>query len=219
MSEETLSLKVTEPKKPAEEKSEEKLELKTSTETKPAEEKAEAKTSDKDDSKADAKKDDKKTDGLPKKSDSAEDEKNISSEGGPVLYVKDLKNKPAEGLVALAKEASIEGANFMLKQELIFHILKVMAETNQGIIVFDGVLEIMQDGFGFLRSKEYNYRAGPDDVYVSPNQIKRFALRTGDAIEGEVRPPKARERYFALTKIFRTVSVGCAPCFKRTISR
>ncbi len=121
----------------------------------------------------------------------------------PILYVKDLKAKSAEELVMLAKEASIEGSNFMLKQELIFNILKVMAEAQQGIIVFDGVLEIMPDGFGFLRSREYNYRAGPDDVYVSPNQIKRFALRTGDTIEGELRAPKARERYFALIRIIK----------------
>ncbi len=120
-----------------------------------------------------------------------------------ILHVRDLRSKQAEELVELAKEANIEGANFMLKQELIFHILKVMSEANQGTIVFDGVLEIMPDGFGFLRAKEYNYRAGPDDVYVSPNQIKRFALRTGDTIEGEVRSPKARERYFALTHIIK----------------
>jgi hypothetical protein len=119
------------------------------------------------------------------------------------LYVRDLRVKQAEELVEIAKEAGIEGSNFMLKQELIFNILKVMAEANQGIIVVDGVLEIMPDGFGFLRSKAYNYRAGPDDVYISPNQIKRFSLRTGDTIEGEVRPPKARERYFALTHIVR----------------
>jgi transcription termination factor Rho len=124
-------------------------------------------------------------------------------ENKPTLYVRDLKAKEAEELVEIAKEAGIEGSNFMLKQELIFNILKVMSEANQGIIIFDGVLEIMPDGFGFLRSKEYNYRAGPDDVYVSPNQIKRFSLRTGDTIEGEVRPPKARERYFALAHIVR----------------
>ncbi len=122
-------------------------------------------------------------------------------ENKPVLMVRDLRLKQAEELVELAKEAGIEGSNFMLKQELIFNIVKVMSEANQGIIIFDGVLEIMPDGFGFLRSKEYNYRAGPDDVYISPNQIKRFSLRTGDTIEGEVRPPKARERYFALTHI------------------
>lgn len=128
---------------------------------------------------------------------------NNNRENRPKLHVRDLKMKQAEELVGLAKEAGIEGSNFMLKQELIFHILKVMSETNQGIIIVDGVLEIMPDGFGFLRSKEYNYRAGPDDVYVSPNQIKRFALRTGDTIEGEVRSPKARERYFALTHIIK----------------
>ena len=120
----------------------------------------------------------------------------------PVLYVKDLKAKKSEDLVEIAREAGIEGTNYMLKQELIFNILKVMMRSeDQGVVVFEGTLEVMQDGFGFLRSKEYNYRAGPDDVYISPNQIKKFSLRTGDTIEGEVRPPKARERYFALTRI------------------
>lgn len=119
----------------------------------------------------------------------------------PTLFVKDLKSKPAEELIELAREAGIEGSNFMLKQEIIFHILRVMMEQQDGIVIFEGVLEIMPDGFGFLRSREYNYRAGPDDVYVSPNQVKRFSLRTGDTVEGEVRAPKMRERYFALTKI------------------
>jgi transcription termination factor Rho len=121
----------------------------------------------------------------------------------PTLFVKDLKVKSAEELVEIAKEANVENSNFMLKQELIFNILKVMMENEQGVVVYDGVLEIMPDGFGFLRSTEYNYRAGPDDVYVSPNQIKKFALRTGDTIEGQVRPPKQRERYFALTYIYK----------------
>ncbi len=140
---------------------------------------------------------------VPPQDDDTDYDDSASRENKPVLYVRDLKAKQAEELVELAKEAGVEGSNFMLKQELIFSILKVMAEANQGIIVVEGVLEIMPDGFGFLRSKEYNYRAGPDDVYVSPNQIKRFALRTGDTIEGEVRAPKARERYFALAHIIK----------------
>ncbi len=140
---------------------------------------------------------------VPPQDDNGED-----AEGGftqakdvPTLFVKDLKSKPAEELIELAREAGIEGSNFMLKQEIIFHILRVMMEQQEGIVIFEGVLEIMPDGFGFLRSREYNYRAGPDDVYVSPNQVKRFSLRTGDTVEGEVRAPKLRERYFALTRI------------------
>ena len=140
---------------------------------------------------------------VPPQDDDAEYTNGTNNENKPILYVRDLKAKSAEQLVELAKEAGIDGANFMLKQELIFNILKVMAEAQQGIIVFDGVLEIMPDGFGFLRSREYNYRAGPDDVYVSPNQIKRFALRTGNVIEGELRAPKVRERYFALVRIIK----------------
>ncbi|HCR85280.1 MAG TPA: hypothetical protein DIV86_01230, partial [Alphaproteobacteria bacterium] len=139
--------------------------------------------------------------GLPQ-DDNFDYTQSIKREDIPPLYVKDLKVKTAEELVEIAKEAGVENCNFMLKQELIFHILKVMMETSQGSVIYEGVLEIMPDGFGFLRSKEYNYRSGPDDVYVSPNQIKKFAMRTGDTIEGEVRPPKQRERYFALTQIF-----------------
>lgn len=138
---------------------------------------------------------------VPPQDDEYFDNATIPHENKPVLNVGDLKAKSPEELVELAKEAGIEGSNFMLKQELIFNILKVMAESQQGIIISEGVLEIMPDGFGFLRSKQYNYRAGPDDVYVSPNQIKRFVLRTGDTIEGELRAPKVRERYFALTHI------------------
>lgn len=130
-----------------------------------------------------------------------ENDDSIDRENKPRLYIKDLKCKSADELVGLAKEAEIEGANFMLKQELIFNLLKVMIGEQDGIIVCDGVLEVMSDGFGFLRSPEYNYRVGPDDVYISPSQIKKFSLRTGDTIEGEVRPPKSRERYFALTRL------------------
>jgi len=125
------------------------------------------------------------------------DKKRTSS--GNTLYVSDLKNKDTEDLMDLAEEAGIENAGTMLKQDLVFHLLKKMSSVD-GIIITEGVLEVLQDGFGFLRSKEANYRAGPDDVYISPSQIRRFNLRTGDTVEGEVRPPKSGERYFALVK-------------------
>jgi transcription termination factor Rho len=140
--------------------------------------------------------------GLPLDDDSSSDFSSDNQNANrPTLYVRDLKARPAQELVEIAKEAGVEGANFMIKQELVFNILRKMSEEAHGVMVFDGVLEVMPDGFGFLRSREANYRAGPDDVYVSPSQIKRFNLRTGDFIEGEVRPPKPRERYFALNRL------------------
>ncbi len=124
------------------------------------------------------------------------------SEGGSegTLYVRELKKKTVEELMELAVEAGIENPNSMLKQDLVFALLRRMARVD-GTIVSDGVLETLSDGFGFLRSPESNYRAGPDDIYISPSQIRRFSLRTGDTVEGEVRPPKSSERYFALTKV------------------
>ena len=102
--------------------------------------------------------------------------------------------------MAFAEEVGIEAASTMRKQDLLFGILKMLAD--QGTSIYgDGVLEILQDGFGFLRSPESNYLAGPDDIYVSPSQIRRFALRTGDTVEGEIRSPKDGERYFALLKV------------------
>lgn len=112
----------------------------------------------------------------------------------------DLKKKKSGELFDLAEKYGIENASTMLKQELIFSILKEMAKNNVNICSV-GVLEVLQDGFGFLRSPEANYLAGPDDIYVSPSQVKRFALRTGDTVEGEIRSPKDGERYFALVKI------------------
>lgn len=103
-------------------------------------------------------------------------------------------------LIKLAKEFNIEGITNLKRQELIFQILKSQAEAN-GYIFAEGVLEILPDGFGFLRAPDYNYLAGPDDIYVSPSQIKRFGLRTGDTISGQVRPPKDGEKYFALIKV------------------
>jgi transcription termination factor Rho len=112
----------------------------------------------------------------------------------------ELKNKNIRELVAIAKAYSIDGASSMRKQELIFALLQSQAELN-GLIYGEGVLEILPDGFGFLRSQNYNYLPGPDDIYVSPSQIRRFNLRTGDSISGQIRPPKDNERYFALLKV------------------
>jgi len=112
----------------------------------------------------------------------------------------DLKLKKIDELLALARKYDIEGYSGMLKQELIFAILKAQGET-EGKLRGSGVLEILQDGFGFLRAPDYNYLPGPDDIYVSPSQIRRFNLHTGDVVEGEVRSPKDSERYFALLKV------------------
>jgi transcription termination factor Rho len=112
----------------------------------------------------------------------------------------DLKNKKIKDLVSLAASLNIEGYSNMTKQELIFAILKEQADED-GKLRGSGVLEILQDGFGFLRAPDYNYLPGPDDIYVSPSQIRRLNLRTGDTVEGEVRSPKDNERYFALLKI------------------
>jgi transcription termination factor Rho len=116
------------------------------------------------------------------------------------LNLKDLKDKKIADLAAIAKDMSIEGAAAMRKQELIFSILQAQTEQN-GFICGEGVLEILPDGFGFLRAPDYNYLPGPDDIYVSPSQIRRFNLRTGDVVAGQIRPPKEGERYFALLKV------------------
>jgi len=116
------------------------------------------------------------------------------------MRLQELKKKKPDELLALAEQHEIENASSMLKQEMIFAILKRMAEKDQEI-VGEGVIEVLQDGFGFLRSPEANYLAGPDDIYVSPSQIRKFGLRTGDTVEGEVRAPKEGERYFALVKV------------------
>ncbi|MGA2401143.1 MAG: transcription termination factor Rho [Syntrophobacteraceae bacterium] len=112
----------------------------------------------------------------------------------------ELKNKNIRELMTIAKAYSIDGASSMRKQELIFALLQAQAEMS-GLIYGEGVLEILPDGFGFLRSQNYNYLPGPDDIYVSPSQIRRFNLRTGDSISGQIRPPKDNERYFALLKV------------------
>src|SRR5512139_1166387 len=116
------------------------------------------------------------------------------------MNIKDLKKLKINDLNKIAKNFSIEGAANMRKQELIFSILQAQAEQ-KGFIYGEGVLEILPDGFGFLRAPDYNYLPGPDDIYVSPSQIRLFNLRTGDVVSGQIRPPKEGERYFALLKV------------------
>jgi transcription termination factor Rho len=116
------------------------------------------------------------------------------------MNLKELKNKKISELLQLAREVNVDGAAGMRKQELIFAILQGQAETD-GAVYGEGVLEILPDGFGFLRAPDYNYLPGPDDIYVSPSQIRRFNLRTGDTVSGQIRAPKEGERYFALLKV------------------
>src|ERR1700722_8995985 len=118
------------------------------------------------------------------------------------MNLDELKRKTPAELLAFAEELQIENASSLRKQELMFAILKQLAE-NDVPISGDGVLEVLSDGFGFLRSPEANYLAGPDDIYVSPNQVRRFGLRTGDTVEGQIRSPRDGERYFALVKVER----------------
>ncbi|HAT36707.1 MAG TPA: transcription termination factor Rho, partial [Rhodospirillaceae bacterium] len=116
------------------------------------------------------------------------------------MSLHDLKQKAPGDLLALAEELEVENASNLRKQDMMFAILKQLA-ADEVPIVGEGVLEVLQDGFGFLRSPESNYLPGPDDIYVSPSQVKRFGLRTGDSVEGEIRAPKDGERYFALLKV------------------
>jgi len=116
------------------------------------------------------------------------------------MHLSDLKLKHVAELVDMANTGELEGANRLRKQELIFALLKNQAKKGEAIFG-DGTLEVLQDGFGFLRSPDTSYLAGPDDIYVSPSQIRRFNLHTGDSIEGEIRTPKDGERYFALVKV------------------
>ncbi|MDS4026789.1 MAG: transcription termination factor Rho [Candidatus Contendobacter sp.] len=116
------------------------------------------------------------------------------------MNLTELKKKSAADLIAIAQELKLEGMARSRKQDVIFAILKALAKNGEDISG-DGVLEILQDGFGFLRSADSSYLAGPDDIYVSPSQIRRFNLRTGDTVSGKIRPPKEGERYFALLKV------------------
>jgi transcription termination factor Rho len=128
------------------------------------------------------------------------DETDIVTRDENAMNLKELKEKAIHDLADLCKEFGIEGAGGMRKQEMIFALLQ--AQTGRGGQIFgEGVLECLPDGFGFLRSPDYNYLPGPDDIYVSPSQIRRFSLRTGDTVSGQIRPPKDGERYFALLKV------------------
>ena len=120
--------------------------------------------------------------------------------GGKPMNLHELKAKTPQQLLDYAEDIGVENASTMRKQEIMFAILKELSEQEIPIVGV-GVLEVLQDGFGFLRSPEENYLPGPDDIYVSPSQIKRFGLRTGDTVEGEIRSPKDSERYFALLKV------------------
>ncbi|MBI4824165.1 MAG: transcription termination factor Rho [Nitrospirae bacterium] len=116
------------------------------------------------------------------------------------MSISELKEKTIDELAKVAKELNVEGASGLKKQDLIFAILQAQVEK-AGNVFGSGVLEILPDGFGFLRSPDYSYLPGPDDIYISPSQIRRFNLRTGDLITGQIRPPKENERYFALLKV------------------
>lgn len=116
------------------------------------------------------------------------------------MNLSELKTKPITELLAIAESMGLDNLARSRKQDVIFSILKCHSKSGEDIYG-DGVLEILQDGFGFLRSQGSSYLAGPDDIYVSPSQIRRFNLRTGDTIAGKIRPPKDQERYFALLKV------------------
>ena len=118
------------------------------------------------------------------------------------IKLQELKSKSPTELLSFAEEQEVENASTLRKQELMFAILKNLAD-NEVDIIGEGVVEVLQDGFGFLRSPDANYLPGPDDIYISPSQIRRFSLRTGDTVEGQIRSPKEGERYFALLKVNR----------------
>ena len=118
------------------------------------------------------------------------------------MHLKELKQKTPAELVQMAEELDVEGASTLRRQDLMFAILKELADDGEEILGI-GTIEVLPDGFGFLRSPEANYLAGPDDIYVSPNQVRKWGLRTGDTVEGEVRAPKDGERYFAITRLIK----------------
>ena len=127
----------------------------------------------------------------------AEGEKRPQATG---LNINDLKDMSIQKLTQIAKDLNVAGSTGMRKQDLIFQILKAQTEQS-GFIFSEGVLEVLPDGFGFMRAPDYNYLPGPDDIYVSPSQIRKFDLQTGDTVSGQIRPPKEGERYFALIKV------------------
>jgi transcription termination factor Rho len=133
---------------------------------------------------------------------SGDEEREVKSDGRPeeLLNLAELKEMSISKLTGIAKGMDVPGATGMRKQELIFKVLAAQTEKS-GLIFSEGVLETLPDGFGFLRAPEYNYLPGPDDIYVSPSQIRKFDLRTGDTVSGQIRPPKEGERYFALIKV------------------
>ena len=135
---------------------------------------------------------------------------------GDKVNLKDLKKLRISELNRMAKDLGVDGANSMRKQELIFSLLQAQSE-NGGHIYGEGVLETLPDGFGFLRAPDYNYLPGPDDIYVSPSQIRRFNLRTGDTVSGQIRPPKDSERYFALLKVEQVNCESPNPDFEKII--
>ncbi len=133
-----------------------------------------------------------------------EDEASLETpnSGAKTLNLKDLKNHPVEYLVKLAISMGLESVSEYGRQDITYHILKNFSDQNpENVILGEGVLEVLEDGFGFLRAPEMNYFPGSDDIYVSPSQIKRFALRTGDTVKGQIRAPKKGERYFALLRV------------------
>jgi transcription termination factor Rho len=131
----------------------------------------------------------------------AADDYTPSKDGKEEIFnLSELKEMSISALTGIAKKMDVPGATGMRKQELIFKVLAAQTEKS-GLIFSEGVLETLPDGFGFLRAPEYNYLPGPDDIYVSPSQIRKFDLRTGDTISGQIRPPKEGERYFALIKV------------------
>ncbi len=138
----------------------------------------------------------------PPRQDGQQRQGNQGGEGrrGQGLNITELKDKSIQQLTQIAKDLAVAGATGMRKQELIFQILKAQTEQS-GFIFSEGVLEVLPDGFGFLRAPDYNYLPGPDDIYVSPSQIRKFDLQTGDTVSGQIRPPKEGERYFALIKV------------------
>lgn len=144
--------------------------------------------------------DEEKKDGVGKTNGGKTRSKTRFLPNGDLLDLAKLKEKSISELTQIANNMEVEGASSLRKQELIFKVLAAQTEKS-GLIFSQGVLEILPDGFGFLRAPEYNYLPGPDDIYVSPSQIRKFDLRTGDTISGQIRPPKEGERYFALIKV------------------